>query len=203
MPAETIIFNGIKFRRYPEAKKKAHRRYYRPGISDAINGIQALHQEIWKAAHGPIPDGCLIHHRDENPLNNTLDNLVCVSPSEHGRAHAEHRTTEQILHLERIRPLAADWHASAAGRAWHSENGRRSWVGRTKFDCICTCCGGAFTAFTVDAKACSHNCEEKLRRRRQYTDRECVICGTVFHGGGRTCSSHCRAALIWRHRAGL
>src|ERR1700722_9087610 len=85
--SECIVFNGIKFRRYPEAKQASHRNYYSPASNYRRKGVGALHQEIWKAANGPIPLFCEIHHRDGNPLNNQLDNLECLTKSEHESAH--------------------------------------------------------------------------------------------------------------------
>ena len=30
---------------------------------------------MWEQAYGPIPEGMDVHHRDENKLNNVLDNF--------------------------------------------------------------------------------------------------------------------------------
>lgn len=38
---------------------------------------------------------CIIHHLDQNPRNNEITNLACVTLSEHLRWHASHRTEEQ------------------------------------------------------------------------------------------------------------
>ncbi len=42
-----------------------------------------LHRYAWVAAFGPVPDGCHIHHRDDDVLNNSLRNLECVPASLH------------------------------------------------------------------------------------------------------------------------
>lgn len=49
------------------------------------------HRLVWEAAHGPIPDGYEIHHVDGNGHNNSLDNLVLLSRSEHTKLHARLR----------------------------------------------------------------------------------------------------------------
>ena len=46
-----------------------------------------LHRDVYSYYHGPIPSGYAIHHIDWNPANNSLDNLMCVTASEHGRLH--------------------------------------------------------------------------------------------------------------------
>lgn len=57
-------FNGVIYHRYPG------RLYYYSGR----RGLQGLHQEVWKAAHGPIPEGHDIHHVNGNHDDNSLDN---------------------------------------------------------------------------------------------------------------------------------
>ncbi len=42
----------------------------------------------WISVNGPIPDGCLVHHRDRNPLNDDIANLEAMTRAEH---LAEHR----------------------------------------------------------------------------------------------------------------
>src|SRR5579859_4330426 len=77
--AEIILYKGIPFRRYPDARDCTMRYYYR----SSRKGIDRLHREIWKDAHGTIPAGCYIFHQDGNPLNNALESLVCSPPTEH------------------------------------------------------------------------------------------------------------------------
>ena len=44
---------------------------------------------IWMwGTNSVIPDGYEIHHRDENPLNNAFDNLLCLHPIDHAKLHA-------------------------------------------------------------------------------------------------------------------
>lgn len=46
-----------------------------------------LHQYIWEKANGPIPKDHIIHHIDNNPYNNSIDNLKLVTRSEHTLLH--------------------------------------------------------------------------------------------------------------------
>jgi hypothetical protein len=130
VPVETVVFNGITFRRYPESKNPAHQRYFKPGGYWIQRGVQALHQEVWKAHNGPIPDGFHVHHKDGDAANNDISNLECISSARHQVEHAEERSVrgrspKQLAHLEAIRPLAAEWHRSEAGREWHRQHGLR------------------------------------------------------------------------------
>ena len=47
-----------------------------------------LHDVMWETEAGrEIPPGCIIHHLDWDKSNNTVENLVCVTISEHNRIH--------------------------------------------------------------------------------------------------------------------
>lgn len=45
------------------------------------------YRKIYEQYHGFIPDGHHIHHKDGNKLNNSIENLICVSPEEHYNIH--------------------------------------------------------------------------------------------------------------------
>jgi hypothetical protein len=47
------------------------------------------HREIWEKYHGKIPNGFLIHHRDNNRLNNDISNLMLITRREHSIIHWE------------------------------------------------------------------------------------------------------------------
>ena len=47
-----------------------------------------LHVAIWEAEAGvAVPPGCVIHHVDWVKTHNEINNLVCVTVSEHERIH--------------------------------------------------------------------------------------------------------------------
>lgn len=41
-----------------------------------------VHRVIWSAFNGPIPEGLVINHKDENPENNNLENLMVCTQQE-------------------------------------------------------------------------------------------------------------------------
>src|SRR5574338_1300209 len=45
------------------------------------------HVSVWEQAHGPKPDGFIVHHRNENKRDNRLANLELVSRVEHPMRH--------------------------------------------------------------------------------------------------------------------
>ena len=47
-----------------------------------------LHVAMWEAEAGiAVPPGCVIHHVDWDKSHNEINNLVCVTISEHERIH--------------------------------------------------------------------------------------------------------------------
>jgi len=55
-----------------------------------------VHRLVWNVFNGEIPDGYHIHHIDENPQNNHLDNLALMPSNEHLKMHktGKHRSKE-------------------------------------------------------------------------------------------------------------
>ena len=51
------------------------------------NNKKLLHRLIWEDHNGPIPEGYVIHHIDENKLNNDISNLELMLWSEHNSHH--------------------------------------------------------------------------------------------------------------------
>ena len=182
---EVIIYKGIKFRRYPEAKRATHRRYYRPSGTYIS---KALHQEIWKDCYGKIPAGYHIHHKDGNYSNNSIENLEAITHSKHLSYHRKKYCAENkdeiLKHLERIRPLTKEWHASKEGREWHSQHGKNVFGNRPYQTFKCMLCGEIYKSKKPNNnKFCSNKCKSKWRRESGVDDvtRECIVCGVSFN----------------------
>jgi hypothetical protein len=45
------------------------------------------HRIVWESYHGPIPAGHIVHHINGIRHDNIIENLLCVSHSEHARLH--------------------------------------------------------------------------------------------------------------------
>ncbi|WP_366129747.1 HNH endonuclease signature motif containing protein [uncultured Roseovarius sp.] len=56
--------------------------------------IVAEHRHVWECAHGPIPGGYQIHHRDGDRTNNKIRNLEALLPQDHKREHCGHWTDQ-------------------------------------------------------------------------------------------------------------
>lgn len=200
-----VVFNGIRFRRYPNAKQASDRLYFTPGIADRQRGVKRLHEEIWMSIHGPIPEGHHVHHADHDALNNDPTNLVCITATEHHAHHAEDeeakerkRTDGWLEHLATIRPLAAAWHSSREGKAWHAEHGRLTWDARAVIEQRCEQCGASFEKKSP-ARFCSNACKTAHRYASGVDDesRTCEWCGKTFtanrYARKRFCGNSCAA----------
>ena len=176
-----------------------------------------LHRRVWADAHGPIPKGFEVHHKDHDWRNNALWNLELAESGAHQREHMLRRNADPVhladthAALALARVAAAEWHGSEAGLAWHREHGKRTWEGRASVPMVCGECGSEFRTFFATrggdkaTKYCSKRCGERARRfgRRYITDaRACAFCGKGFMANrhrktaccSRVCSNRRRAA---------
>ena len=199
---ESVVCNGITFRRYPDSERASDRYYFRPHAGHIRNGIEALHREVWKSVHGPIPEGHHIHHVDHDAGNNDPSNLVCIPDAEHRAHHGDDPLSDaQRAHLDRVRGLAAEWHRSPEGRAWHVEHGRRTYADRRPEPFECQQCGRTYESRNRGdgTRFCSNKCKAAWRRASGVDDvqRICERCSAEFtinkYKRTRYCSQSCGA----------
>jgi len=94
-------------------------------------GKEYVHIMVWTSTNGPVPTGYLIHHWDWNKLNNSLDNLVCVTPAEHIKIHrggmphsAEwNANISASLKGKKRRPHTEEWKKMMSERNFGEKNG--------------------------------------------------------------------------------
>ena len=205
---ERIEWNGNKYRRYPESKRRSDRVYFHRSIK---NGMVALHRDIWEYHNGPIPPDYHVHHIDGNPLNNDISNLACLSAADHVAQHpwTEERKIEQAKHLGRIRHLTKAWHRSPDGLAKHREIGAMAQAAFVAIPKACKRCGKEFLPHKMgnQDKFCSNVCKSSYRRAAGLDDVEikCKQCGKWFKANKyrkpNTCSRSC--ANRYRSRRSL
>ena len=83
-------------------------------IMISINNKQIQeHRYVWEQVNGIIPKGYIIHHIDENKLNNSIDNLQCMTNGEHSYLHSIRslRPSEEqiILSKENRKKYRREW----------------------------------------------------------------------------------------------
>ena len=52
-----------------------------------VRNGKTIHRMVWEYYNGEIPEGYVIHHKDENKLNNSIDNLQLLTRKEHKILH--------------------------------------------------------------------------------------------------------------------
>jgi hypothetical protein len=157
-----------KFKIFLGRKYRLSGRYYR--AENWGKGACNLHRARWEHYRGPIPEGFDVHHKDGDGTNNKMSNLELVERGEHVRQHTLERIARGELKppsAEALR-LAAEWHASPEGRAWHVENGKRGWVNKVWHRVECQECGREYRSpYPSRSKFCHLNCKMVALRRRR------------------------------------
>jgi hypothetical protein len=128
MERETIIMDGYKFHRYPNAKRASDKHYFKGWIN--IYGYWrkvSLHRYIWEKVNGEIPKGFLVHHDNGIFSDNRIENLCLVSHSKHLADHYKNysqsfKDEKTKLLIEKAMPKAVEWHKSKEGQEWHKQN---------------------------------------------------------------------------------
>lgn len=200
---DSQYFDGKEFVRADNSK------YYRE--KGAFTNL--MHRYIWTYYNGSIPDGCEIHHKDENPANNNIENLECLSKKEHKQLHADtlsddKREWYRINLQENARPKAVEWHKSEEGREWHRELIKKQHeLGVFKHELICTNCGKSYVGERHGENTfCSNACKSAYRRKtgKDLVLAICANCGKYFNTNklrpAKTCSRSCANRLRYKQR---
>jgi hypothetical protein len=125
------------------------------------------HRWVWITVNGNVPKTCHIHHKDENKSNNCIENLEIVTFAQHAKLHmSQDRSSQSRDHMDNIRPLTKEWHASPEGRAWHKYHAIKcsfgNWEPKTY---ECQVCKKIYeTTKRSNTKFCSNPCKSKFRR---------------------------------------
>lgn len=72
-----------------------------PPKSKHWRSSRAAARKIWVRINGPIPKGYHIHHKDGDFTNNSIENLECISASDHAKLHHPKNPVPRHLRPER------------------------------------------------------------------------------------------------------
>lgn len=166
-------------------------------------GKKLLHRMIWEHYKGPIPKGHVIHHKNGNKMNNTIENLECMSHAEHCRLHRLKESETVSKRMSKHSEKLHQWHRSEEGKESLANKARKQFENRPLRPCVCCECGKEFLSkHTVPTKFCSKSCMSRERRNsgKDNESRTCIICLSNFtinkYQYTKTCSKPCRAKHI-------
>lgn len=202
MQRETINYNGINFYRYPESKTKSERVYFsgRAKVNGEYKKIR-LHVYKYICEIGSIPKYHVIHHHDENPLNNDIKNLICVDKGKH---QSEHMLKDERKEISRenlkkyAQPKAIEWHKSDEGREWHRKHVYKA-LHNQNITAKCDECGIEFVTQTNRGDKKYFCCKKhqwkyqaRIQREKRYNKQvsKCPVCGNETIGKS-FCSREC------------
>ena len=131
------------------------------------NGKHRLHRMVWKYHYGEIPKGLLIDHIDRNRANNQIENLRLTTYKVNCRNVSDEVKQKRKEHMDNIRELTKEWHASKEGREWHKKVGIESWANPKATERECRHCHKKFYS-RANGKSyyCCNNCKQRARTRR-------------------------------------
>ena len=207
MERQTIIYDGFKFHRYPNAKKSSDRNYYKGWVKQGgVWRKSNLHIHKYTKEVGIIPKGYSVHHIDGDFNNNEASNYAIMFRGKHLSHHYKMSSQEQKdagtkRLLELAIPEAVKWHKSEAGKQWHKQNTDKL-IYTKEYTTKCIDCGTKFKSnLRRKPKHCSRKCQLKYQARRDraakkyHEDRVCQRCGKVFSvnkwSKAKFCSCEC------------
>ncbi len=135
-----------------------------------------IHQSVYMYYKGNIREKCSIHHIDHDKTNNTIDNLLEVTNSEHRRIHAQNIGERKCLHCGKAftAHTPTGKYCSKDCSDNHKEERNKRLYGVRQ----CPICKKYFVPHNHSQKYCSHTCEGKTREKCE--ERICSICGQNF-----------------------
>ena len=162
-------------------------------------GEKLFHRMVWEHYKGEIPKDHVIHHKNGDKLNNSLENLECLIRSDHSRLHRlkdRDKLSETMkLNSEKVHA----WLKTDKGKKFLSEKAKKQWENREAKTFICEQCGKEFQAkHNRFVKYCGDNCVMRARNKTgvDNEERKCVICEKPFiinkYQKTKTCSWECR-----------
>jgi endogenous inhibitor of DNA gyrase (YacG/DUF329 family) len=202
MEIETTTYRGESYYRYPESKRRTDRVYFK-------KVVVYLHRKVWEDNYGEIPKGYHVHHINGDTADNRIENLELRTPKEHIAEHEKNRSKEFVdkrkANVDRIRPLAKEWHRSEEGRKWHAEHAKTAFP-ESYGNSTCKNCGKEYTKKMPVQEYCSNACKSSARRKSGVDDigKTCPVCGKEFKSSKYAkrifCSKSCARTGVSRKK---
>lgn len=187
-----IELDGLEFKRYPNGKHGNY--FYHKWKEDGEYKQIILHQYIYEKKYGKLPKGMVVHHKDFNPLNNSVENLVAVTIAEHMRIHANlvKWKDENQEEFKKRGYSKENWQERRAKVLLELAAERR----------VCEWCGEEYTPTNTHQRFCSKQCHHKWQYKAPENNIEmvCQYCGKTFLGNKylkpKCCSEECAHQMV-------
>ena len=151
-----------------------------------------------------IPEGCDVHHIDEDKSNNDISNLQVLTKAEHKALHNKTAPIKTYICKQCGKSFQAN---NVGGRKFCSQKCYGAYRRKNGLDnnviVKCVVCGKEFSAARSDhRKCCSIKCVSEFNKLKDKFKVKCEFCGKEFEtncSNRRFCSSNC-ARKDWRNR---
>lgn len=213
-------FDLLTWESFKDQKQQDGRFYTRYWDGDAHRYIYRS-RWVWQKANGPIPDGMEIHHINEDPTDDRLENLEMLTTTAHQSHHMASGRAMEMVAARGDSPRVTDVRSCAACKTDFVSTFRSDRNSFEKFcsrKCAdvglikrprtpCAHCGETFQPTqSKGLKFCSRKCYEDARSTTVVMD--CPTCGISFehqsHKGRprKFCSSKCfrHTSTIWKSK---
>lgn len=82
---------------------KKYKGYYSVTLcKNGITKMYLVHRLVWEAFNGPIPPGMQVNHKNEDKLDNRLENLEVVTPKENSNYGTRNKRISDFMKISLI-----------------------------------------------------------------------------------------------------
>ena len=160
----------------------------------------SIHRAVWSYYNGEILQGYVLHHVDNNPANNSIENLQALTNIEHIKLH-----NTKIPLLKNCPICGKEFTPKNNHQTYCSHSCSAKSESTENKKKICPVCGKTFIKKRNRQIYCSQNC--RIAHQKNHEQKICVICGKKFmtdckHPKTITCSSSCAGKLASLTRGG-
>lgn len=127
-----------------------------------------VHRDVWTYYNGEIPENHQIHHVDGNPANNNIENLQCLSTSEHRRIHGG--KTLKGKPMPDVEKICKHCGKVFVGKHVSEYCSKKccyaAWRARRCAESVCEVCGRTYLRFDYNrGNVCSAQCAGRKARQ--------------------------------------
>lgn len=168
-----------KVEQIDETHQKFNGLIYRIDKTNHYRTQAQIHRDIWEYYFGKIPENHLIHHRDFNPENNSIENLIPLTIPEHREVHNIEAPKQKVSCV-----ICGKEFETYNGAKYCSRPCREIAESEEK---TCPYCGKKFLNNQRGQKYCSRRCGQKARNQKRKENRDsqtfiCRFCNREYKG---------------------